>query len=159
MRITRSNDAGAAVAILRAVAEEYVARGAPLWNPQSFDECDYAAAARRDELVLGYDGSQPVATMLFQAQDRLFWPDDVDGEARYLHKVAVIAAARGCGWSERLITWARTEAQRAHVRFLRLDTAPRAKLMRLYERLGFEAVDTEPRQFGSVYAVRLQLAL
>jgi len=152
-------DVAAAVAILRAVAEEYVTRGTPIWNPESFDEHDYADAARRGELVLGYDGSQAVATMLLQSHDPLFWPDDTNGEARYLHKLAVVAGARGCGWSERLVAWARGEALRAHARFLRLDTAPRPRLIALYQRYGFVLVDTTPRRFGETLAVRLQLPL
>jgi GNAT superfamily N-acetyltransferase len=151
------DDAVTAAQILRSVATWLVERGCPLWKPDSFDVPVFKDAARRGELVLGYEGPEAVACMLLQRSDPVFWPDASPGEALYLHKVAVLRHAAGRGWSTRLIDWARAEALKTGTRFLRLDTAPRPKLLTLYEKRGFHVIDSGPRYFGDVKAMRLEM--
>lgn len=97
--------------------------------------------------------------MRLQPCDPVFWPDDAPGDALYLHKLAVLAHARGRGWSGRLIHWALARAVESAVRFLRLDAAPRSKLIALYQRHGFVLIDASPRWFGGTLAMRLQMPI
>jgi GNAT superfamily N-acetyltransferase len=157
IRRASPDDAAAAVHILRSVAAWLVERGCPLWEPDSFGLAGFKEAALRRELVLGYEGSEAVACMLLQRSDPVFWPGASLGEALYLHKVAVLRHATGRGWSTRLIEWARAEALEIGARFLRLDTAPRSKLLTLYEKHGFRIIDGRPRYFGDVKAMRLEM--
>jgi GNAT superfamily N-acetyltransferase len=153
------DQAATAVRILCDVSTSLVAEGHPLWDPASFDLDDFRIAAVRGELVLGYQRAEPVACMLLKNRDPLFWPNDSPGEALYLHKLAVLSHARGRGWSGRLIRWARARALESAVRFLRLDAAPRSKLITLYEKHGFVLIDLAPRWFGATQAVRLEMRI
>jgi GNAT superfamily N-acetyltransferase len=85
----------------------------------------------RDELV---------AVLALDASDPSCWPDAPDGEARYLHKLAVTLAARGAGGE--VLEAAAHETSSAGCRVLRLDcAADRPRLRAFYERHGFVAVD------------------
>jgi GNAT superfamily N-acetyltransferase len=151
------DDAHVATQILRSVSTWLAQRGCPLWEPESFDVGRFRDAALRGELVLGYEGPQAVACMLVQRSDPVFWPDALPEEALYLHKIAVLRRCAGRGWSARLIDWARAEARNGGARFLRLDTAPRPKLVTLYREHGFYVIDREPRRFGEIVAIRLEM--
>jgi ribosomal protein S18 acetylase RimI-like enzyme len=159
IRRALGDEAASAVRILRDVSTLLVTEGDPLWNPADFEVDDFRSAALRGELVLGYHGSDPVACMLLQRCDPVFWPDDAPGEALYLHKLAVLSHARGRGWSGRLIRWALARAVESDVRFLRLDAAPRSKLIGLYEDHGFVLIDLFPRWFGETLAMRLEMRI
>lgn len=151
-------EAPVAVEILREVSRWLAATGQPLWPAESFVVGDFERAAACDELILGYE-AEPVACMLLQKRDEVYWPDDADGEALYLHKIAVRRCASGQGWLGRLIGWAACEAEKAGARYLRLDTADREKLVSLYRSYGFWVVDTHPRRCGALTIVRLELPL
>jgi ribosomal protein S18 acetylase RimI-like enzyme len=158
IRRATCEEAASAVRILRDVAALLVEKGSPLWDPQDFELDDFRNAASRGELVLGYQGAEPVACMLLQRSDPVFWPDDSPGEALYLHKLAVLSEARGLGWSSRLIAWAQARAVESAVHFLRLD-APQSRLISLYQKHGFVLIDREPRWFGKTKAVRLEMPI
>lgn len=151
-------EAAVAVEILREASRWVASISRPLWHADSFVVGDFERAAAMQELVLGYE-PDPVACMLLQKRDEVYWPDDADGEALYLHKIAVRRAAAGQGWLGRLIGWAASEARSAGARFLRLDTADREKLVSLYQSHGFRAVDPHPRRYGALLIVRLELPL
>lgn len=155
IRRANCDEAASAVRILRSVSTLLVEKGSPLWDPESFDLGAFRNAALLGELVLGYQGDEPVACMLLQRSDPVFWPDDSPGDALYLHKLAVLSQARGLGWSSRLIEWAHARAVESAVRFLRLD-APQSGFA-LYQKYGFVLIDTRPRWFGKTRAVRLEM--
>jgi len=97
--------------------------------------------------------------MLLQRSDETYWPFDPDGEAHYLHKLAVRRIAAGKGWLGRLVRWAHEDAKRAGARYLRLDTLDRPKLRSMYENLGFRFVDSfSEHQYGETI-VRLELPI
>jgi len=151
------SEAGAAVEILREVSQWLHDLGKPLWPLDAFDVDAYREAAAAKQLILGYDISGPVAAMLLQQNDDVYWPQAKPGEALYVHKVAVRRAAAGQRWSARLIAWARTEARLHGAQFLRLDTANRRALLSLYQNLGFRIVDAEPQAVGNLSVYRLEL--
>lgn len=152
-------EAGEALAILREVAQWLIDTGRPLWPVESLQLDAVRRAALAGELVLGFTESQPVATMTLQARDESYWPNDPQGEALYVHKVAVRRCAAGQNWCSRLIEWARDRARNAGARFLRLDTAGRPELLSLYQRLGFNVVDEKPRIVAGLMIYRLELTI
>jgi GNAT superfamily N-acetyltransferase len=159
--VTRAEpeDAGAALEILREVAQWLVDIGRPLWRVESFRLDDLERAARGGELVLGFESSGPVASMLLQTRDDIYWPNDPVGEALYIHKVAVRRCAAGQQWSTRLLAFAMEQARDAGARFLRLDTAGRVELLSLYQSQGFYVVDEHPRLVDGIPIYRLELPL
>lgn len=133
--------------------------GRPMWPADTFDVAMYERAAFAGELVLGYEHFSPVACMLMQTRDEVYWPNDPAGEALYLHKVAVRRTSAGKGWLRRLVYWAREEAKCAGAEFLRIDTLQRVELLSLYGRLGFQIVDEYARHSCGEMIVRLELPL
>jgi GNAT superfamily N-acetyltransferase len=149
-------DAGAALAILREVAQWLIDIDRPLWRVESFQLDDLRRAALARELVLGLEPSGPVASMLLQTRDDIYWPNDPPGEALYIHKVAVRRSAAGQQWSSRLIAFADQQARDAGARFLRLDTAARIELLSLYQRHGFYVVDGDTHRVDDIVVYRLE---
>ncbi len=128
-------EADAIVEILREAAlwsarfgELHLAGGG---NSPSAEQRELAVAA---EQIAGFEGTQIAACMRLQCRDKIYWPDDVEGDALYLHKLAVRRASAGQGWTGRMIDWAVEEGRRSGARFLLLDTLPGTKLVGLYER-------------------------
>jgi ribosomal protein S18 acetylase RimI-like enzyme len=153
------NEAESALAMLREVAQWLVDSGRPLWEVESFQLDPLRKAALAGELVLGFAESRPVASMLLQYRDELYWPSDPPGEALYVHKLVVRRSAAGQHWPDRLIAWARGQGRSAGARFLRLDTADRLQLLSLYQRLGFCIVDERPRLVNGLKMYRLELPI
>ena len=159
MRRVHAENAAEAVAILREAAAWAAARDAPVWTPDELRVEDFAAAARAEELVLGYAGATAAATMLLQAADPVYWPEAAPGSALYVHKVAVRRAYAGQRWVDRLIEFAAADARRRHIGRLRLDTMLRPPLRALYERLGFTVIPEEPLLMRGRRMIRMERVL
>ena len=161
-RLERATDpvsAAVAVAIVREAAHWASARGIDVWSDSELRESDYAAAAAAGELILGYAGPRPAATMVLQTADALHWPEAAPGSALYLHKVAVRRQFAAQGWVSRLIAFAVAEAQRQGIRRLRLDTLPRPKLQSIYEAHGFVLLADQPVLIAGQRKIRMERVL
>jgi GNAT superfamily N-acetyltransferase len=76
--------------------------------------------------------------MKFQLDDPLFWPDASQGEAAYVHRLAVRRRYAGSGLSTELLRWAVDRTRALGRLYLRLDcAASRPRLRAIYERFGF----------------------
>lgn len=134
-------DVRAASSILVAAATALVARGAPLWPPDSV-----TPGALNDRYPPGtwrvaWNGDRPAACCCLLELDPPFWPEDTPGEALYLHKLAVHPDHQGQGLAGVMLDDAVQVARQRGVPFLKLDTATdRPKLRALYERHGFQEV-------------------
>jgi len=70
--------------------------------------------------------------------DPFFWPDAKEGEAAYLHRLAVRRSVADGSVSTALLAHAMEVAAVRGARFLRLDCeSSRPRLRRFYERFGF----------------------
>ena len=108
--------------------------------------------------ALAWIGDTAVGTIKFQLEDAIFWPDLPDGDAAYIHRLAVRRSHSGGGVSTPLLEWAVEEAQRAGRRFLRLDCeAARTRLRAVYERFGFRY--HSDRRVGPYYVSRYEYAI
>jgi GNAT superfamily N-acetyltransferase len=144
IRIVGSEFAVAAVGILREASQWLDQRNLRGWAPSELQDAVFAVRADAGELVLGFVAGQPVACMLLQCTDELYWPEAARGTALYVHKLAVKRSSAGNHWSARLIRWAEDHARRRGISHLRLDTWADSPLRALYGSYGFRAVDRVP---------------
>jgi ribosomal protein S18 acetylase RimI-like enzyme len=159
IRLARADDAAAAVKIWREAAQWLKDIGAPLWEPDQFQETWASGLASAGELVIGMSDGQPVACMVMQDRDVQHWPEQSPGSALYLHRIARRPSIQNAGWAGRLISWAEAHAAESGFAALRLDCDPRPQLTNLYEGLGFRRVDLRPIEVGPFLAVRYELSL
>jgi hypothetical protein len=80
-----------------------------------------------------------VGTACLTAGDPQYWPEAIDGEAMYVHRLAVRRASAGGLISAALLRWCGAQARVLGCHYLRLDCdAGRPRLRRVYENFGFE---------------------
>lgn len=100
----------------------------------------------------------PAGTIKFQLEDLIFWPDLPQGEAAYIHRLAVRRCFAGQGVSTTLMQWAVDRAQSLGRRYVRLDCeAARSKLRAVYERFGFR--HHSDRQVGPYFVARYEFVI
>ncbi len=127
-------------ALLQESARWAARRGMALWDEASLTVEALTAVYDPSEFRLGWLDGEPVATMVLQREDRLFWPDAAPGEALYLHKLAVSRAHAGRHLARGMLAAALQEVRAVGRPYLRLDTAAdRPKLRGLYEDFGFQS--------------------
>lgn len=129
-----------------------------LWPASDFQLSDIEQKLARSEVVVLRSDGQLAACMYIEESDERFWPEAAPGEALYLHKIAVDRHFAGLGFSQLLLDWAADYARVNGYKFLRLDCAPREKLVRVYTRAGFERVGEDQVLDGFLVA-RLQRVL
>ena len=134
-------DAVAILEILQSVALWLETAGpGKLWSASSFSLSGVVDRIEAEEaVVLEADGTV-AAIMYLQGRDDIFWPDDPAGEALYIHKLAIARRFAGLGLSRLMLDWAADQARQAGRHYLRLDCAPRAKLIAIYRDAGFSRV-------------------
>jgi GNAT superfamily N-acetyltransferase len=115
-------------------------RGYPNWPPR-FSPRFIASSARNGELfVAEFDGAVN-ATLTLQWHDPRFWgdlPAVADGDAGYVHRLAVRRSRAGHGLGYRLLDWADLQVRANGGSWLRLDVVTEnGPLRRYYEAAGF----------------------
>ncbi|HEX4241150.1 MAG TPA: GNAT family N-acetyltransferase [Steroidobacteraceae bacterium] len=148
-----------AVSILQEAARWALGRGIHVWALSELRELDFSEAAGLRQLVMGFDDGQPVATMLLQPSDSLYWPEIPAGTSLYLHKIAVRRAHAGRGWLAALVSFAVAEARARGIEWLRLDTIHGSPLRELYEDLGFSQVEEPPLTIRGRRMIRMERSL
>ncbi len=114
-------------------------RGEPLWKPEDLSPEKLLPQCRDGSLHLGRIAGDPVATIVLQWEDRVFWPEAASGESAFFHRLAVRRRVAGTGVARELVDWAEARAREAGRHYLRLDcSAAHPGLARYYEALGFE---------------------
>lgn len=134
-------DVSAASSVLMASAVDRAARGEELWLPQSLTPERLGKYYPPEGWQVAWHGGQPAGCYVLLDRDPLFWPDDPEGEAMYLHKLAVHPDVQGQGLARTLLQRASQQAAQGGRACLRLDTATqRPKLRAVYESFGFHHV-------------------
>lgn len=127
--------------LLQAVARDLEYKGQPLWTQASLEPGALTKAYPDADMVLAWQGSEAVGGMVIVDDDAHFWPDIETGKSLFVHKLAVLPAARSSGVASRLLAFAHTEAKAQGKQYLRLDcAAERPRLRRFYKRQGFTFV-------------------
>jgi GNAT superfamily N-acetyltransferase len=112
-----------------------------LWDTSKLGADVVEQLIARNEFIAVREGDQLVGVMTLQWRDLQFWPDRDDGQAGYLHKIAVRRAWAGRNVPAAMIAWAEQWALDQGRALLRLDCEPHPKLLAIYAELGFVAID------------------
>lgn len=117
-----------------------------------------AAEVDDGQFFLAVVDGEPGGAIRFQLEDRLFWPDLIESDSAFVHRLVVRRQYKGLGVSTALLQWAVDRATSMGKRYLRLDCdASRPKLRALYERFGFRVHSF--RQVGAYYVARYEYSL
>ena len=129
-----------------------------LWLESELEPDQIAADARTGQYFLATHAGAPIGTLRYQLEDALFWPDAAEGEAAYVHRLAVRRRWAGCGVAAQMLRWAARRASIDGRALLRLDTdITRPKLRALYVDCGFR--EHSERQVGPYHVMRYELRL
>lgn len=129
--------------------------GSP-WRAEQFADGAVEAVLQSGRLVVGLSDGRVVACMMLSDVDQEFWPEAAAGTALYVHKLAVLRSEAGGHWSGSMLDWAAATAKAQELQAVRLDCAPRERLLQLYAEHGFIRVDEEAIQLGGFLTMRLQ---
>ena len=101
---------------------------------------------------------EPAGTIRYQLEDPVFWPDVVQDDSAFVHRLAVRKRFAGGEISSALIRWAITRTHSLGRRYLRLDCeASRPRLRAVYERFGFRF--HSDKQVGPYFVARYEYDL
>lgn len=158
IRQARTADTHLVSSILLEAAGWLTDQGMTMWQDNELLPERIAADVESGDFYLAMRGAEAAGTMKFQLEDPLFWPDVPEGEAAYVHRLAVRRRFAGSGLSTQLLQWAKERAMSLGRRFLRLDcAAARPQLRAFYER--FEFQHHSDRQVGPYFVSRYQIDL
>ena len=156
IRLARPDDAPDVVSILVEAASWLEQAGSPMWKDDELRAEQIAADIHDGLFVVACAGALPVGTVKFQLTDPIFWPDMPDGDAAYVHRLAVRRSVAGSGVAAALIDWAAARTASLGRACLRLDCeADRTRLRAFYERLGFR--HHSDRGVGPYFVSRYEL--
>jgi GNAT superfamily N-acetyltransferase len=141
-------------ALICEAADWLIDKGEPLWGEEETSGEELERIAHAGELVVARCHAELCACMYLHNEDRVFWPDARSNEALYVHRLAVARCFAGRGYGLTMLDWAAQEVRRIGRDYLRLDCEPRPKLLALYRRAGFVAIDPAPIQVGRHFVVR-----
>ncbi len=148
----------AASSILEEVAHWLIDRDEKLWIADELKPGKIKSIVLSGNLYLLKMGEIPVGTIAFQLEDQLFWPDMPQGQAAYIHRLAVRRSVGGQNLGDFMIHWAKKKAEQAGRKFLRLDCPnDRTKLCQYYEAMGF--VEHSTRKVDPYFVTRFQMRL
>lgn len=156
IHVAEKSDAQPSFLLLRDVAIWLQEKGEWLWPPSYFSQPMMQTHIDKKELIVGYVGETMATCMLMLDIDQEFWPEASD-PAYYLHKIAVSRNFAGRAYSRSMINWAAERARAEGIDKLRIDCAPRPKLLNVYRKAGFEPVDSEPLSISGFLVVRMEL--
>jgi GNAT superfamily N-acetyltransferase len=135
------------------VAQELEDQGQKLWDQEWLQPQALLDTYGLESMHLGRINGEAVATFVLLETDPDFWPDILEGESIFIHKVVVARDWKGQNLSSQILDFAAQQVRERGKKFLRLDTdATRPALCNLYEKYGFTRVGEG--EFG-----RFQMAL
>ena len=124
--------------ILREAHAWLSARDLALWSDDLLTPAALGSDVDAGRYVLAFVAGEAAGTARLTLDDPVYWPDAAEGEATYLHRLAVRRAYAGGAVSRALVDAGCQRARAAGSKLLRLDCrADVPRLRALYERLGF----------------------
>lgn len=152
------NDLEAVSSILGEAARWLEDTGVRMWRDDELSSARIADDVTGGLFFLAECDGVSAGTIKFQLEDPLFWPDLPQGEAAYIHRLAVRRRFAGQGVSTALMQWAVELTRTLGRRYVRLDCeVARPKLRAVYERFGFR--HHSDRQVGPYHVARYEYAL
>lgn len=131
-------DAASVAAILHEAHAWLQGRALAVWQDSELTGEAIERDIRAGHFHLALCNGEPAGTIIYQSEDREFWPEASPGEAAYLHRMAITRRHAGGEVSAALLRWAVARARAEGYRVVRLDClADRPRLRAMYERFGF----------------------
>jgi len=156
IRQATSSDAAEVTGILQAAARWLEESGTPMWKGDELLPEHTLSDIGTGAFYLAERDGRIAGVVKFQLEDPLFWPDQPEGQAAYVHRLAVRREFAGTGASTDLLGWAVAQTRTIGRSFLRLDCeSSRPRLRAFYERFGFE--HHSERQVGPYFVSRYEL--
>lgn len=144
--------------ILGEAARWLAETGQPMWRDNELTPARITEDVAANLFFLAECSGEPSGTIKFQLEDLLFWPDLPQGEAAYIHRLAVRRQFAGQGISTALMQWAVDRARSLGRRYVRLDCeAARPRLRAVYERFGF--CHHSDQEVGPYFVSRYEYAI
>jgi GNAT superfamily N-acetyltransferase len=141
--------------VLTEAADWVASQGKRLWHPGHVSLEAVAADVEAGMYYIAWLDGEAAGVVKLQMEDRDFWPDAANGEAVYLHRLAVRRRYAGGEVSSALLHWIVARARELGRKYVRLDcAADRPALRRVYEVFGFRFHDE--RNMGSFVVARYQ---
>jgi GNAT superfamily N-acetyltransferase len=113
-------------------------RNMSMWLDNELVPEAIAVDVANDLFFAGKCDGEVAGVIKFQLEDKKFWPDVLDGESAFIHRLVVRRRYAGGEVSSQLLRWAVDRARNLKRHFVRLDCeASRPKLRGVYERFGF----------------------
>lgn len=116
--------------------------GRSMWQVSDLSVQKLLEKYNMEEMKLCYDDGNLIGVYVIQWHDPLFWPELIENESGFLHKLAVCREYNGKGYGRQLIRSAEQLCKEQHIGWLRLNCGTfRPRLRSFYERAGFEMLD------------------
>jgi len=148
-------DAAAIQQMLEEAARWVDALGEIMWDEGELSPDRVAREIAAGQFFIAEVEGDAAGAVRFQLEDRLFWPDLIEPDSAFIHRLVVRRSYKGGGVSTALLSWAVSHARARGRRYLRLDCdASRPKVRAVYERFGFRFHSF--RQVGAYYVARYE---
>jgi GNAT superfamily N-acetyltransferase len=138
IRQATGRDSGTVAEILSEAARWLDQSGISMWRADELLPAHVSADVDAGLFFIAECDGAPAGVVKFQLTDMLFWPDVLQGQSAFVHRLAVRRQFAGGGISSALLRWAVERARSLGRAYLRLDCeASRPRLRAIYERFGF----------------------
>ncbi len=140
-------------------AIEWMSRhGESLWSLESAAPDSLQPDVAQGVYFIVYADDEPAATFKVDKSDPVFWPEHVDEDSRYIHRIAVRRKFAREGIPVLLLNYVKQMCVDEGCKVIRLDCdSHRQKLRGLYESMGFKRHSEV--QVGGYIGTRYELLL
>jgi len=129
--------------------------GMSLWKAGELSPSSIGNDVNDSLFFLAECNGEAAGTVKFQLEDLVFWPDVLQAESAFIHRLAVKRDFAGGHVSSALLQWAVERTRSLGRRYLRLDcVASRPRLRAIYERFGFR--HHSDKQVGPYFVSRYE---
>lgn len=155
IRRAAHNDVEEVASVLREAAQWLEQNKMAMWKTDELVSSRIADDIDAGLFFIAECNGKMAGIVKFQLVDNLFWPDVVQAESAFVHRLAIRRRFAGSGISSALLNWAVERTRSLGRNYLRLDCdASRPKLRAVYEKFGF--IHHSDRQVGPYFVSRYE---
>jgi GNAT superfamily N-acetyltransferase len=126
-----------------------------LWQPEHISKSAITKDIELGLFYIAFHEDIAAGVVIFQTEDLVFWPDIIQSDSAFLHRLAVRRSFAGGSVSNQIFQWAIDRTRELGRHFLRLDcVADRPRLRSVYENFGFK--HHSDRQVGAYFVARYE---